>query len=110
MTAYPNGVCYLNATMFASIKKRSAIPIKISLKTDGNGYIIILPITSLKDADSDSRKVSTRGGGGSFSCKVLAQAITNDSAKIVEFDGPMQIDADNPSGYKSTQTFNLKQQ
>ncbi len=117
MTVYPNGVCYLNAALFASIKKRSAVPVKVSLKTDGNGYVILLPITSANEIDSDARKVSTRGGGGSFSCKALAQSVTSlkyadtenpvFESVVMEFDGPQQIDAENPSGYRSTHTFNL---
>lgn len=104
MTVYPNGVCYLNAALFSSIKKRASVPVKVSIKTDGNGHIIIIPITSPQEIDKDSRKVSLRGGGGSFSCKTLAESV-NSLPSVIEFDGPQQIDANNPSGFRSAKTF-----
>lgn len=102
MTVYPSGVCYLNATLFDSIRKRSMVPVKVTVKTDGEGCLVVLPISTASEEEPDSRKVSVRGGGGSFSFKALSEAV-GPAARSFEMMGPMQIDADNPTGYRSAE-------
>lgn len=81
VTCYASGVCYINSALHREIKdKCQSLPDglllqeALTVKQTDDGRIVLVPCLT---KDLDSRKVTKRGGGGSFSNRDLARLVAS---------------------------------